>query len=73
MDGTALRLSMATIPRVYIEELFQGKPLTESLHVLRSELFDLCESARRRGALRLIIGFFKFLYTKKKLELSARD
>ena len=66
MDGTALQLSRATIPRAYFEELFQGKPLTEGLHVLRSELFDLRECAQRRDALRLIIGFFKFLYSKKK-------
>ena len=40
MDRTPLQLNMATIPRVSIEELLQGKPMTESLHVLRSELFD---------------------------------
>lgn len=61
IDRTILQLSMAAISRIYLEELYQGRPLSEGLRISRSELYDLQECDRRREALRLIIGLFKFL------------
>jgi hypothetical protein len=66
MDRTILQLSMATTPRIYMEELCQGKPLSENLELFHSELYDLRECDRRKEALRLIIGLLRLLETKKR-------
>lgn len=39
MDGINLQFSVTIIPRIYIEELCQGRPLSESLRLSRSELY----------------------------------
>jgi hypothetical protein len=61
MDRTVLRLTRAFIPRGYIEELYQGRPIREGLQLSHSEMYDLQEPDRRREALRLLIGLFRFL------------
>jgi len=61
MDRTVLRLTRAFIPRGYIEELYQGRPIREGLQLSHSEMYDLQEPDRRREALRLFNGLFRFL------------
>lgn len=61
MDRIALQLSMAVISRTYMEDLYQGKPLHESLRVCCSERYDLRECDQRREVLRVLIGLFRYL------------
>jgi hypothetical protein len=61
MDGPLLQLIAAAIPRTYVEEIFQGKPLSHGLEILCSSRYDLREPHERREALRLLIGFLRRL------------
>ncbi|KAN0073244.1 hypothetical protein V8E54_008464 [Elaphomyces granulatus] len=72
MGGTIFHLSMAVLPRIYMEELAQGKPLSENLKVFHSELYDLYELDRRKEALRLIIGLLRLLSSAKRTD-SMKD
>jgi hypothetical protein len=51
-----------------MEELAQGKPLSENLKVFHSELYDLYELDRRKEALRLIIGLLRLLSSAKRTD-----
>lgn len=61
MDRTVLQLSMARVSPTYIEELTHGKPLDEPLELFHSETYDLCKRDRRREALRLVIGLYRYM------------
>ncbi|KAI9726720.1 MAG: hypothetical protein M1834_008655 [Cirrosporium novae-zelandiae] len=61
MSGTILQFNVAVIPRIYIEELCEGRPLSENLRLSCSESYDLQECDRRREALKVLIGLCKFL------------
>jgi hypothetical protein len=61
IDGSTMQLSTATIHRVYMEELSEGRPLSQNLRLCRSEPYDLLDPGRRKDALRLLIGIIRFL------------
>lgn len=61
IQGTVFQLGAATISCVYIEELCQGRHLSQNLLFSQSELYDLLECDRRREALRFMIGLIKSL------------
>ena len=68
MDGTFLRLTTAIVPRLYIEELYQGKKtLSHSLQLSQSKPYNLRECRGRRGALRLLLGFLNSVQAKVAL------
>jgi hypothetical protein len=61
VDRTVLQLSMAVISRTNMEDLYQGKPLRESLRLCCSERYDLREYDQRREVLRVLIGLLRYL------------
>ncbi|KAJ9264257.1 hypothetical protein DTO195F2_2417 [Paecilomyces variotii] len=66
MERTVLKLTMARISPTYMEELTHGKPLSGTLEVFHSEPYDLCKRERRREALRLIIGLYRYISAKER-------
>jgi len=58
LERTKLQLSAASISRVYIDTLSQGKHLSDQFAVLSSKAYDLREPEE---ALRLHIGLLRYL------------
>lgn len=72
MDRTVVHFSKATMSPVYMQALYQARPLPEKMQFYQSRAYELLQPGDRREFMRLAIGLVRYLTQSEESMIANR-